>query len=254
MKKDQKFLKKDWIAYKMVEALEIKENDFVIEIGGGYGIITKFLKTKTVVLEKDKKLYEYLVSKFKNRIENGDFLILNEDFLKFQLPSFEYKIIGNIPYSISGKIIRKIFTPENHPTIAVFTFPEELGEKILNDYPKGNFLSYFIRTLATPQKILFIDKKLFKPIPKVNSIVIKFKFDKNLFNKFSNFNFYHFIKFLRTCFLFPQKNIKNNLKKILDIKIIEKALDENLLKKRAHEFTLEEIKNLYLKLKNYLNY
>jgi len=243
MKRDQRFLKKDWVALKMIEALEIKENDLVIEIGGGYGIITKFLNTRAIIFEKDKKLYDYLINKFEEKIKEGKFLILNQDFLKFDLPQEKYKIIGNIPYSIAGKIIRKIFVPEKHPEIAVFTFPQELGEKILSK-PKGSFLSYFIRILAEPKKIIFIDKKLFWPSPKVNSLVIKFIFNKNI-----DFDFYDFVKFLKLCFSSPQKNIKNNLKKELKIEDIENLINKDLLKKRAHQISLEDLKRIYFEFK-----
>ncbi len=248
IKKDQKFLTKNWVAKKLVEALEIKSDDLVIEIGGGKGRITQFLKGKIIVVEKDPLLAEILKEKFK---EKENIKIYCGDFLKFPLPKQKYKIIGNIPYSIAGKIIRKVFNPKKPPEIAVFTFPETLGEKILKESPKGNFLSYYIHIFSKPKKILFIDKNLFRPKPKLNSIAIKFEF-KELPEDVEKI-----VKFLKICFKSPRKTLKNNLKKFINEEDLEKVLkkcfpEKDIKNLRAHELKPEDLIYFYREIKNYL--
>lgn len=251
MTKDQKFLTKKWVAAKMVEALDLKNDDLVIEIGGGYGIISQFLKGKVIIIEKDSKLVDFLKEKFKDKIEKGEFRILKGDFLKFKLPRKRYKIIGNIPYSICGQIIRKIFNPQNPPIKAVLTFPEELAEKILQKNSKPSFLSYYIKIYSSVKKLLFIDKKLFYPSPKVNSYALEFNFDLEGLNKIGKENINDFIFFLKICFKYPHKTFRNNLKKFFDHKVIEKILADHFPQKpniRSHEISFEDLIAIFHKL------
>lgn len=250
MNKDQRFLTKKWVALKMVKALDIQQNDIIIEIGGGYGIISQFLTGKVFIIEKDKRLAEFLKQKFKERIKKGEFEIIEGDFLNFPLPKEKYKIIGNIPYSLCGKIIRKIFNPLNPPTKAVITLPEELAEKILLKKIKPNFLAYFIEIFASAKKLFFINKKLFFPRPKVDSVAIEFDFHLNGLKKIGKENFENFVIFLKQCFKSPHKTLKNNLKNFFDNAQLDKVFKKYFEKPniRAHEIELNKLIEIYQEL------
>ena len=105
-KLSQNFLINKYTINTLMEILAVSENDYVVEIGPGQGALTEHLikKTKNYIgIEKDKILCEYLLKKFKNNID-----IRNQDILKTNFNSLHkknFKVIGNIPYNISTKIL-----------------------------------------------------------------------------------------------------------------------------------------------------
>jgi len=238
-KLSQFFLINNNILKILSSSLEDIHNYLVIEIGGGTGNLTKFLLSakKLFVYEIDKNLCELLKNKFKNQT---NVKILNKDFLKSNLAQFKnnYYIIGNIPYHITGKILRKIFTLD-HPKLAVLLLQKEYGEKILGK-PKKNFLSWWVYNFSQVKKILMVRKENFYPLPKVDSIALKFIFrDKPLVGDIKNFEC-----FLKKIFYHKNRTIYNNLKdNFLDKSFFIKNYD--ILKKRAHELNFEELSNLF---------
>jgi 16S rRNA (adenine1518-N6/adenine1519-N6)-dimethyltransferase len=229
----QHFLKNKKILKFLANSLGDIKNKIVVEIGGGHGELTQFLykKCKLFVYEIDKELVEILKEKF------PDAEIINEDFLKAGLEKFKhnYYLIGNIPYYLTGKILRKIFDIKNYPKVAVLTLQKEYGKKILG-LPHKNFLSIWVSIWCKPEKLFIIKRKCFYPEPKVDSIALKFIFYKKpKIDHPGNFE-----KFLKILFKNPKRTIYNNLKgKIKDLEI-----DKNL---RPHQLSFEDILKLYKK-------
>ena len=106
----QNFLIDKNISKKIVNLTKIT-NDIIIEIGPGTGNLTdeiiKNKPKKLVLIEKDKSLYSLLKKKYNNdkKIELINIDVLDYDFDKIKVP---FKIISNLPYNISTKIIFKI--------------------------------------------------------------------------------------------------------------------------------------------------
>nr|WP_232618070.1 rRNA adenine dimethyltransferase family protein [Thermosipho africanus] len=108
----QNFLTNMEIAKKIVESADIQTGETVLEIGPGAGTITELLIKKganVVAVEIDKRLTPIL-DRF-NEFEN--FKIYYQDFLKFDMNLLgeNFKVVSNIPYSITGMIIKKYFFP-----------------------------------------------------------------------------------------------------------------------------------------------
>ncbi len=230
----QHFLKNIKILRILATSLGDIHNETIIEIGGGHGELTQFLTLakKLIVYEIDPKLAEVLKTKFEG-IE-----VKNEDFLKSNLEKYKhnYILVGNIPYSITGLIIRKIFSIKNYPKVALLTLQKEYGEKILAKNG-NNFLHSWIKIWCEVKKILIIKKKYFRPQPKVDSIALKFDFYKKpLINEIDDYE-----NFLKLLFKAPNKNIKNNLKDFY--------FDENFADKKPRNLTFEEVIHLFKSLK-----
>lgn len=244
----QHFLKNETVLQKIAAALAISGSDIVIEIGPGHGELTKHLLTnhprRLIAIEKDQRLAEKLRIAFpKESLE-----IIEADALKLlpriveSLKSEEYKICGNIPYYITGRLFRIIEELDYKPSLSVFTVQKEVAERIVAEPPRMNLLGASIRFWADPEIIKIISKKDFSPVPKVDSAVIVLK-TKKLTEKevVVREEYYPFIK---TLFKQPRKTILNNLS-ALDIskdKIREK-LEQQVVSpsNRPQELNFEKI-------------
>ena len=126
----QNFLIDKNIIKKIIKQTKIKD-EIIIEIGPGYGNLTDEIllnyPKQLIIIEKDKNLYNHLLNKYK---KNKIVKIFNQDALSFNFTSFEnIKLISNLPYNISTKLIIKlIFLNKNIKTM-IFMIQKELAEK-----------------------------------------------------------------------------------------------------------------------------
>jgi 16S rRNA (adenine1518-N6/adenine1519-N6)-dimethyltransferase len=234
----QYILKNPNISKILATSLEDIHNNLVIEIGGGYGHLTRFLvKAKQlIVYEIDKNLVKFLKNKFKNY---RNIKIHHADFLKTNLKKFNHNfyIIGNIPYFITGKIIRKIFNFNNYPKIAVITLAKEYGDKILG-VNGNNFLHCWLNNFAQIKKILVIKKNNFYPLPQVDSMALKFYFYEKPIISNQQFEI-----FLKNLFKFNNRTLYNNLKLAYGKRLF--LIDKKLLLKRPHQLSFKEILEIF---------
>ena len=196
---------------------------------------------KLMVYELDNDLAELLKGKF------PDAEIKNENFLQADLAQFKnnYLLIGNIPYFITGQILRKVFTLENYPKIAVFTISKEQGEKFLSvrsaqGKVSGSFWSNWIKVWGKVEKVCTIKASSFFPPPKIDSIAIKINFYKKpIISEPENF-----VKFLKIIFNRPKQTTVNNLKGAYGNEGVKKFIEE-LGTLRPHQLTFEQVLKLY---------
>jgi len=175
MKKNlgQNFLVDKNIAELEVKQANIKNNDIVLEIGPGLGILTKFLAEKAkrvIAVEIDENLINDLR---KILPENVD--LIHEDVIKIDfetLPKFN-KIVSNLPFHISSPITFKILDYDFE--LAILIYQKEFADRLIvlpgsKNYSRlsvGVYYKsrcYFLRT---------IPKTCFKPVPKVDSSMVK---------------------------------------------------------------------------------
>ena len=221
----QNFLINKNISYKILEAAEIKNDDVVLEIGPGLSFLTKELAKrakKVIAIEKDINMVEILereLSDFKN------IKIINQDILKIKsLKIKNYKIVANIPYYITGPIIKKFLLTKERPSLIVLMVQKEVAQRIVAKSPKANFLSNFVQFLAEPKIIAIVKKENFFPKPKVDSAIIKLVPKENV-----DFIFLKkFFIILKAGFSHPRKTILNNFSEYFKI---DKEEIKNLLKK-----------------------
>ena len=174
----QHFLTDDNISKKIIESIDFNKYDKVIEVGPGKGALTKYLldiKNKLTIVEIDKESIQFLQNEFKeDKIE-----IIEEDFLKFDIPSHypsikNILIIGNFPYNISSQILFKTFENKDRIDELVGMFQKEVAERIacVNGKKRG-ILSVLIQTFYNVEYCFSVDEIEFSPKPKVKSGVIK---------------------------------------------------------------------------------
>jgi len=230
----QNFLKSTMALKKIIEAGKIKPNDTILEIGPGKGALTEKLLEKAgyvIAIEKDKDLYELLKIKFAKEIENKKFILVNDDILKLQITNYElrkYKIIANIPYNITGAILKKFLTGENpsgidprasQPNMMVLMVQHEVAKRIIANDKKESILSISVKAYGEPKMIMKVPARYFSPAPKVDSAIIKISnISRKLFEQNSqgrslrNFE-ERFWEIIHAGFAHKRKKLSNNLKK-----------------------------------------
>src|SRR3989344_7494795 len=172
----QNFLTSEKILRQIGEAGKLNLNDTVLEIGPGHGDLTKKLLEmagKGIAIEKDDRLISSLKEKFSKEIDSGKFQLVHADILDFNPKDYQlddYKIVANIPYYLTGAILRKFLEADNKPSLIVLTLQKEVVSRIIEE--KGSILSMSIRAFGQPSKIFNINKSYFKPVPKVDSAIL----------------------------------------------------------------------------------
>lgn len=176
----QNFLIIEKVYEQIVTAAEIEKTDTVLEIGPGLGFLTSKLldkAKKVIAVEADEKFMPIL-----NNLKplSPHLELVNNDILKYDerlLPN-KYKLVGNIPYYITGKIIRKFLTTKNRPSLIVILLQKEVAERICAQAGDHSLLSLSVQYYGTPKIIAKVNSDKFFPRPKVDSAILKITVDK----------------------------------------------------------------------------
>ena len=242
----QNFLIDKNIAKKIVNLTSI-DNQHIIEIGPGTGFLTdeiiKKKPKKLYLIEKDKYLYLYLKKKYYN-CENIE--IINDDALNFNLQYIKErkKIISNLPYNISIKLIINWLKLECKIQKMILMIQKEVADKMnyVNKIKK-NRLNLFIEVASRYNIEFDVSNNVFFPKPKVNSSVITIIPKNNLkidLNKFESFT--------REIFQYKRKKLSTVLK--LKEKEISLSLSD-IYEKRAEDLILSELMSVFNQFYNY---
>jgi 16S rRNA (adenine1518-N6/adenine1519-N6)-dimethyltransferase len=244
----QNFLTNGLIAQRIVASANLSENDNVLEIGPGKGILTKYLvdsDARILAVEIDQRLIESLQKQFEN-IE-----IINEDILTINLPllieenNFQnYKVVANLPYYITSKIIRLFLETKYLPREMILMVQKEVGERIVAQDAKESILSISVKFYADPEILFEVGKENFDPVPKVDSAVIRIKRKRNP----SKADTSEFFTLVRAGFSAKRKMLINNLSNLGHpkaelLEILKKAGLEPTI--RAEKLKVEDWEKLY---------
>lgn len=234
----QNFLKSQKALNKMCEASEVCEKDIVLEIGPGKGALTSKLLEKAKVVfavEKDRDLIELLEEKFEKEIKSKKLILLNEDILNFEIPKEikKYKIIANIPYNITGAILKKFLSSDKQPEKMALLVQKEVAERIVAKDDKESILSISVKAYGIPKYTMTVNKKFFSPSPKVDSAIILIdKISKSNFKNEKEENYFFLI--LKAGFAHKRKVAIRNIGNILkDNSVIQKEFENLSLNTKA---------------------
>ena len=180
----QNFLVDDAVYDGIVDAAHLTHDTCVIEIGTGLGTLTERLAKLSryvVTVENDHSLIKKLplvLSQLKNvTLVPGNVLDIpnNELFSLFPSSATTYKVVANIPYYITGKIIQKFILGDRLPTEIILMVQKEVAERISAGPGKMSMLSVVAQSLSDVKILFPVDAKSFFPEPKVRSAVIRLK-------------------------------------------------------------------------------
>lgn len=226
----QHFLTNEGVLKKIAEASGAKEGSIVVEIGPGHGELTRHLlgavgkKGRVIALERDEVLASETAAEFKDlpqlELKIGNAL---ETLPEVSSKLGEYILVGNIPYYLTGFLLRNIEELGNKPVRTVLTIQKEVAERIMAAPPDMNRLSASVLFWAEPEIIGFISRNDFSPPPEVDSATILLETRSGAKDDKA------YYRALNTVFKQPRKTILNNLEEGLG------------LNKRELEIILEEI-------------
>lgn len=212
----QHFLHSRRIADALVNALNPKKDDTVVEIGAGKGVITKLLARKAkkvVAIEIDENLILEL-KKLEEEYPNIE--LVHGDVLKWQLSFYPGCLLfGNLPYKISGPFIFWLIKQRANFKRGVFTFQKEFAERLYAPPKTSSYsaLSVINQTFFKEKPILTIPPFHFYPRPKVDSQTVEI-IPKNINLPVEDEKF---IEIVKKCFKFRRKTLENNLIKSLGL-------------------------------------
>jgi len=232
----------------IVKDADIKSDDEVLEIGAGAGTLTEIISqnTKKVVsFEIDNDLQAQLNSL---NLKNTTFVF--GDVMKFSIEEIEkafegkYKMIANLPYYITTPIIFKFINESQNIESLCIMVQKEVAERIVAK--KGNkdygVLSIMIDFYGKAEIKRIVERKMFYPVPNVDSAVCLIKIDKNKHKGIDGNGFY---KFIQNCFLMRRKTLRNNLLKMgLSAQKLD-SLTNFGLEKRPEQLDIEEFIEIY---------
>ncbi len=267
----QNFLKSKKVIADIARAGEIAPGEVVLEAGPGEGILTSALLSagaKVIAVEKDRRLISFLKEKFSNEIRSGKLELIEGDILEFSIFNFQfsnYKLIANIPYYITGALIRKFLEAKSPPKLMVILVQKEVAERIvardgsplhlchchkhrqlskiekqnlLKLYEKGleqrcggkeSLLSISVKAYGAPKYIATVKAGNFSPAPKVDSAILAIEnISKKFFVEFSEEQFF---KIVKLGFAHKRKRLAGNLKNLYPN--IEKILGDLDIDKNA---------------------
>lgn len=252
----QVFLKDYNAIQKLIRLSDLKPEDTVVEIGCGDGDLTQEIASRVkhvYVIEIDSTCIENTQARLKD-YENVNYIL--SDVLKTKLNDLNLKgvkIVANVPYYISAKIVKWIIDNRFNIEMAQLMFQKEFSEKLT---AKKNTKSYTSLTLYTQyffdvSQVFIVPKTCFKPIPKVDSSVVKF-FPKEGQVKIEN----AFFNMIRAGFHNRRKLFINSLKKNPFIKLDKSFLEipffADNLNCRAETMDISDFKVLYEQIKPFI--
>lgn len=238
----QNFLIDNTIIDRIVDSVEVINNEKILEIGPGKGYLTKELKSFNKDLfcfEIDEDTTKYLLP-----LQDDKTHIIYSDFLSINLNDYFSNndiihVIANIPYYITTPIIEHLIDSKLNIKDMTLMVQKEVAERLCakprtKDY---GYITVYLNYYYEINKIIDVPRKAFDPIPNVDSAVIQL--NKRI-NKYNLKNEELFFNLIKDAFKMKRKNLRNNLKNYDLDKILEVLQDNNLdLNNRAEEVPIE---------------
>lgn len=210
----QHFLEDKDVLADIVAEANIRESDIVVEIGPGHGTLTRELLRRAgtvIAIEKDQDLVTELERTFQKEISAQQLELVAKDALEFSPERFtgqRYKVVANIPYYITGKLLRRIFSATPLPETVVLLVQKEVAERITSE-TKESLLSLSIKAYGTPRSCFDVPREMFSPMPAVDSSVIAIEHISRDF--FADVDEKAFFSVLKKAFAQKRKTLLNSL-------------------------------------------
>jgi 16S rRNA (adenine1518-N6/adenine1519-N6)-dimethyltransferase len=242
----QHFLQSQAIIDKIVELVEARPVDRIVEIGPGQGALTAALAqsgASVTAVEFDRDLSAYL-EKLRDEYPNVE--IVQGDFLSFDPEGSEIKLVGNIPYNITSPVVDWIVAHRDHLSRVYLMVQRELADRLASSPGSKDWspIAIFTQLHFDIRRCFDVAPEHFKPPPKVMSSVIEFVGRESVVVE----HYDRFEKLVRASFAHRRKTMVNNLSSELMLSkeslrdiLARGDLDENV---RAEQVTIAQFLEL----------
>lgn len=231
----------------VADAASIQPGETVLEIGPGEGALTEVLLARgarVVAVEKDARLIPLLQEKFAKEITAGSFTLHEGDALETEVETLgvsagEYKVVGNIPYYITGALFKKFLSGKAQPSTLVFLIQKEVAQRIAKN-KKESILSLSIRAYGEPVYTKTVPRGAFTPAPDVDSAILLVKniSRKHFVDQTHEEQFFALVK---NGFAQKRKLLRRNIEGVLGDSGVEKMLAAGISENaRAEDVSLEQ--------------
>ncbi|HMK61687.1 MAG TPA: 16S rRNA (adenine(1518)-N(6)/adenine(1519)-N(6))-dimethyltransferase RsmA [Dissulfurispiraceae bacterium] len=237
---------------RIVDVSGITPEDTIVEIGPGPGSMTQILASRAklvIAVELDDKLYMSLLARFE-KVQNIE--LHHADALKFDYSciGIPFKVVANIPYYITTPLIFMLMDAKPLLSTMTLTIQKEVAERIVaapgsKDY---GVLSISVQYFAKTKLEFVIPAASFKPVPKVDSAVIRIEMLEQPSVSVTDEGL--FFKIVRAGFSQRRKTLSNALKALFpDIRriLVDTGIDPL---RRAETLSMEEFAKLADSIKN----
>jgi 16S rRNA (adenine1518-N6/adenine1519-N6)-dimethyltransferase len=165
---------------RIVEAVDPRPDDEILEIGPGTAAITQHIAgtvRRFLAIELDDALHTRLAARY---ADDPSVTILHRNFLEVEPAEVgpdigAMKAFGNIPYNITSPILFKLLGRDWRPREITLMIQKEVADRILS--PPGDraygALSVGVRTVADVERLFHVPRGAFRPAPNVDSTVIR---------------------------------------------------------------------------------
>jgi len=211
----QHFLVDERILQEIASLAFAGPDDFILEVGPGPGNLTKYLvqkARKVIAVELDSVLARDLPGRVPaENLQVLDANILRIDFNQIRPPNRKLKVVANLPYNISTQVIFKLLETPGVFSELYLMLQKEVAERVVaapggKDY---GILSVVAQYHSDPEILMTIGPEAFKPRPKVDSALVKFRvLDQP---RLPAKNYDDFKKVVRAAFSLRRKILKNSL-------------------------------------------
>jgi len=269
----QNFLIDELVLADIVAEAHIKKNENILEIGPGFGVLTQELVAagaNVVSVELDSKFAKHLIKTFKDapsfRLVRADIVSLLNQEISELFNGEPYRVVANIPYNITGKIIKKFVSSDTpKPAGLVLLVQKEVAERVCAQPGGMSLLALSVQLYARPKIAFEVSKKAFWPEPKVESSLLiiddvseipnhpltpflRQAQDRLLIKEREVIDEKRFWQICRMGFASPRKQLRNNLAAGLHMEqdAVKAALKRAKLKEtsRAQELAISDWMNL----------
>lgn len=248
----QHFLIDTNVLQDILTAAELAENDAVLEIGPGLGILTRELARRVkrvTAVELDDRLAALLKREMASL---PNVAIINADILKIDpsdvMPETErYKVVANLPYYITSPVLRHFLEAFLKPNLMVVMVQKEVAEAIVAGPGKRSLLSISVQFYGRPGIIRRVPARAFYPAPEVDSAILRIDLYPRPAVAVDDVG--SFFETVRAGFASPRKQLVNSLSyglKVPKTDVVRLLEQANIApQRRAETLTLEEWAQLW---------
>lgn len=264
----QNFLTDESYLARIADAADLTEDDQVLEIGPGLGVLTTHLAARAgsvVAVELDDRLIDVLNGRFADqphvRIYHNDILTVSPaqlfaadkidegqtDAPGATTDTTNYKVVANLPYYITNAILRHLLEAEQPPTLAVLLVQKEVAQRICAEPGDMSLLAVSVQFYARPTIVQTVPAGAFYPKPKVDSAILRLDVAPN--PAVAHVDPPLFFRIVKAGFSQKRKQLRNSLSGGLALpkEQITALLDEAEIapQRRAETLSLAEWARLY---------